>query len=322
MQAVTIVDGDLRWDAHPDPRPGRRELLVAVRAAGLNGADMLQRRGFYPAPADAPADIPGLELAGEVVETGADVEDFAVGDRVMAVVSGGGQAELAVVHERTAIRVPDGLGWPEAGGFAEVFTTAHDALCTQCALTAGEHLVVHGAAGGVGIAGVQLGLLLGARVTATVRAPELRPAVADLTRAVAGADAPITVTAPDAWTTGPPADVVLELIGAPNLADDVARLALGGRIAVIGVGGGARAELDLLGLMGRRGRIHGSTLRPRPLEEKAVAARAVARHVVPALATGRVRVPVAATYPMTEATAAYDRFAAGGKLGKIVLVAP
>jgi NADPH:quinone reductase-like Zn-dependent oxidoreductase len=321
VHAVTIVDGDLQWRSRPDPRPGRRELLVAVRAAGLNGADMLQRRGFYPAPPDAPGDVPGLELAGEVVEVGDGVEDFAVGDRVMAVVSGGGQAELAVVHERTAIRVPAGLGWPEAGGFAEVFTTAHDALATQCGLGPGEHLVVHGAAGGVGVAGVQLGILTGARVTATVRDPGLRHAVAELARAVGGADAPITVTAPDGWTDGPPADVVLELIGGPNLADDVARLATGGRIAVIGVGGGARAELDLLGLMGRRGRIHGSTLRARPLEQKADAAHRVARHVVPALAAGRLRVPVAATYPMADAAAAYDRFTAGGKLGKIVLTA-
>ncbi|MBM3660672.1 MAG: NAD(P)H-quinone oxidoreductase, partial [Actinobacteria bacterium] len=174
MHAVTVTDGDLRWTEHPDPVPGGRDLLVAVRAAGLNGADMLQRRGLYAAPADAPADIPGLELAGEVVACGAGVEDFAIGDRVMAVVGGGGQAELAVVHERTALRVPAGLSWPEAGGFAEVFTTAHDALFTQCGLTTGEHLVVHGAAGGVGVAGVQLGLLAGARVTATVRNPALR----------------------------------------------------------------------------------------------------------------------------------------------------
>jgi NADPH2:quinone reductase len=319
MHAVTVVDGDLRWTEHPDPVPGHRELLVAVRAAGLNGADMLQRRGLYAAPPDAPADIPGLELAGEVVATGPGVTDFAVGDRVMAVVGGGGQAELALVHERTALRVPDGRSWPEAGGFPEVFTTAHDALFTQCGLTTGEHLVVHGAAGGVGIAGVQLGILAGARVTATVRNAALRDGVAGL--AGTGADAAVTVVAPDDWTGCGPFDVVLELIGAPNLTDDVAALAPGGRIAVIGVGGGARAELDLLALMGKRGRIHGSTLRARPLEQKADAAQRVARHVLPAFATGRLAVPVAATYPMSDAAAAYDHFAGGGKLGKIVLVA-
>ena len=318
MHAVTVVDGDLRWTEHPDPVPGHRELLVAVRAAGLNGADMLQRRGLYAAPPDAPADIPGLELAGEVVATGPGAADFAVGDRVMAVVGGGAQAELALVHERTALRIPDERSWPEAGGFPEVFTTAHDALFTQCGLTIGEHLVVHGAAGGVGIAGVQLGILAGARVTATVRNPALRDGVAALVGT--GSDTAVTVVASDDWTGRGPFDVVLELIGAPNLADDVAALASGGRIAVIGVGGGARAELDLLALMGKRGRIHGSTLRARPLEQKADAAQRIARNVLPAFATGRLAVPVAATYPMADAAAAYDHFAAGGKLGKIVLV--
>jgi NADPH:quinone reductase-like Zn-dependent oxidoreductase len=317
---VTVIDGDLQWREHPDPAPGRRELLVAVRAAGLNGADMLQRRGLYRAPADAPPDIPGLELAGEVIALGADVEDFALGDRVMAVVGGGGQAELAVVHERTALRVPDPCSWPEAGGFPEVFTTAHDALFTQCGLTTGEHLLVHGAAGGVGVAAVQLGLLAGARVTATVRDPARRDDVVALGRDVAGADAPIRVVPHDAWAEAGPFAVVLELVGGPNLADDVRQLDTGGRISIIGVGGGARAELDLLGLMAARGRIHGSTLRARPLEEKADAARRVGRHVIPALAAGRLRVPVAATYPMREAAAAYDHFAAGGKFGKIVLV--
>lgn len=317
MHAVTLVDGDLQWREHPDPEPGAHELLVAVRAAGLNGADMLQRRGRYAAPADAPADVPGLELAGEVVATGPGVESFSVGDRVMAIVGGGGQAELAVIHERTALAVPGAATWPHAGGFPEVFTTAHDALFTQCGLGPGEHLLVHGAAGGVGVAGVQLGLLAGARVTATVRNPRLLDGVAALARG----DDSLRVVAHDAWGEHGPFDVVLELVGAPNLAEDVAALAVGGRIAVIGVGGGVRADLDLLTLMSKRGRIHGSTLRARPLEQKADAARRVARHVLPAFASGRLRVPVEATYPMSEAVLAYDRFAAGGKLGKIVLVA-
>src|SRR5438270_6762148 len=151
MKAVTVVDGALEWREHPDPQPGSGELLIAVRAAGLNGGDMMQRRGLYPAPPGAPADIPGLEMAGEVVaaEPGGR---FAPGDRVMAVVAGGGQAELAVVHERHALTVPDRVSWSEAGGFPEVFTTAHDALFTQCRLMMGERVLVHGAAGGVGIA--------------------------------------------------------------------------------------------------------------------------------------------------------------------------
>lgn len=320
MHAVTVIDGDLQWQEHPDPVPGSRELLVAVKAAGLNGADMLQRRGLYAAPRDSPADIPGMELAGEVVAVGPNVESFTVGDRVMAVVGGGAQAELCLVHERTAIRVPDGCSWPEAGGFPEVFTTAHDALFTQCGLTTGERLLVHGAAGGVGIAGVQLGLLTGARVTATVRNDALRDAVAALGQPM-NAGQPVTVVAPDDFADRGPFDVVLELIGAPNLEADLDALAIGGRISVIGVGGGAKAELNLLALMGKRGRIHGSTLRARPLEQKADAAQRVIRHVLPALADGRVRVPVAATYAMADAVAAYDHFAGGAKLGKIVLTA-
>ena len=157
----------------PRPVPGDSDLLVRVHGAGLNGADMLQLKGRYPAPPGAPQDIPGLELAGEVVECGPGVQRFEPGDRVMSIVAGGGQAELAVVHERTAMPVPEELGWEAAGGVPEVFTTAHDALFTQAGLRAGEHLLVHGAAGGVGMAAVQLGQMAGARVTATVRNPEL-----------------------------------------------------------------------------------------------------------------------------------------------------
>ena len=137
-------------EERPDPEPGKGELLVRVRAAGLNGADMLQRRGAYPAPPGSPPDIPGLELAGEVEAVGPGTQRFGEGDRVMAIVGGGGQAELALVHERGAMPVPDGLDWPAAGGLPEVFTTAHDALFTQAQLRPGEHLLVHGAAGGVG----------------------------------------------------------------------------------------------------------------------------------------------------------------------------
>jgi NADPH:quinone reductase-like Zn-dependent oxidoreductase len=312
MHAVTIVDGELVWREHPDPSPGSGELLVAVRAAGLNSADMLQRHGLYPPPPGVPPDMPGLELAGEVVDLGPGVRRFGIGDRVMAVVGGGGQAELAVVHERAAMPVPDGISWEAAGGFPEVFTTADDALFTQCELTIGERALVHGAAGGVGTAGVQLAVAAGAQVTATVRNPDLRGAVAGL-----GA----TVVAPEGLAGHGPFDVILELVGAPNIADDLEGLAVGGRIAVIGVGAGTVAEVNLHTLMARRGRVHGSTLRPRPLEEKAAAARKVEAHVLPLLAAGRVCVPVAATFPMPDASAAYDYFAAGGKLGKVVLTA-
>src|SRR5215208_8054451 len=147
MRAAVIADGDVAVQERPDPEPGSGEVLVRVRAAGLNGADMLQRKGAYPAPPGSPPDIPGLELAGEVAALGPAASRFGEGDRVMAVVGGGGQAELAVVHERAAMPVPRGLDWAQAGGLPEVFTTAHDALFTQARLRSGEHLLVHGGAG-------------------------------------------------------------------------------------------------------------------------------------------------------------------------------
>ncbi len=316
MRAATIVDGAVVVKQHPDPTPGAGEILVRVRGAGLNGADLLQRRGFYPPPPGAPVDIPGLELAGEVVALGPGAVRFDIGDRVMAVVAGGGQAELAVVHERAALPVPVGIDWPEAGGFPEAFTTAHDALFTQCGLQMGERLCVHGAAGGVGTAAVQLAAAAGAWVTATVRNEALREAVAELGSAAGWTE----VVAPELFPDHGPFDVILELVGAPNFAADLGALDTGGRISIIGVGGGAIAELNLLALMGKRGRIHGSTLRARPLEEKADAARRVERHVLPLLEAGDVVVPIEATFPLDEIEAAYERFAAGGKLGKIVVV--
>jgi len=310
MRAVTIRDERLIVEEHPDPEPGAGQVLVRVKAAGINGADMHQRRGRYPAPPGSPPDIPGLELAGEVAACGPGAERFNPGDRVMGIVGGGGQAELAIVHERVLMPVPENLDWPEAGGVPEVFTTAHDAVFTQAGLLAGERLLVHGGAGGVGTAAIQLGKAAGARVHATVRNADLRDAVADL-----GA----TVLQPDGFGDHGPFDVILELVGAPNLAENVAALNTSGRIVVIGIGAGAKGELNLGALMGRRGRIHASTLRARPLEEKALTARAMERSVLPLLESGQVRVPIAETFGLEQAEAAYDRFAAGGKLGKIVL---
>jgi NADPH2:quinone reductase len=310
MRAVTIRDHELEVSEHPDPVPGAGEVLVRVHAAGLNGADMHQRRGNYPAPPDSPQDIPGLELAGEVAALGPGAMRFQEGDRVMAIVGGGAQAELAVVHERVLMPVPEGLTWEEAGGLPEVFTTAHDALFTQASLKPGEHLLVHGGAGGVGTAAIQLARAAGARVTATVRNADLRERVAEF-----GA----RVIAPEGFAELGPFDVILELVGAPNLADNVNALAIGGRISVIGMGAGAKGDLHLGVLMAKRGRIHGSTLRYRPLEEKALTARAMERWVLPLFEAGALRVPIAATYPLDAVAEAYERFEAGGKLGKIVL---
>src|SRR3954452_10471405 len=241
MLAATISDGSVVVAEHPDPEPGKVELLVRVRAAGLNGADIHQRAGGYPAPPGSPPDIPGLEVAVEVAAVGPGVLRFEVGDRVMAVVGGGGQAELAAVHERAAMPVPDALDWPAAGGFPEVFTTAHDAIFTQAGLEPGERLLVHGAAGGVGTAAIQPGRTAGARVTATVRNERLRPDVEKL-----GA----TAIDPEGFEEHGPFDVVLELVGGPNMPGNLKALEIGGRIAVIGVGGGPKTELNLVALMG------------------------------------------------------------------------
>lgn len=313
MHAATVVDGGLAFRKHPDPRPGPGQLVVAVRAAGINAADLMQVRGGYPAPPGVPPDIPGLELAGEVEAIGPATTRFAVGDRVMAVVGGGGQAERAVIHEREAMPVPSRLTWEQAGGLPEVFTTAHDALFTQCRLTMGERVCVHGAAGGVGSAGVQLAAATGASVVGTVRNADLRPAVAAL-----GA----TAIAPHETASHGPYDVILELIGGPNMAANFQALATGGRITVIGVGGGPSTGIDLPTLMIKRARLYGSTLRTRPLEEKAMAARAVEASVLPLFESGRLTVPVEATFPLEHAAEGYERFARGGKFGKIVLTVP
>jgi putative PIG3 family NAD(P)H quinone oxidoreductase len=312
VRAATVRDGEVVVEVHPDPRPEAGEVLVRVRAAGLNGADMLQRRGGYPAPPGSPPDIPGLELAGEVVARGPGADRFAEGDRVMAVVGGGGQGELCVVHERGAMPVPEALDWPSAGGLPEVFATADDALFSQAGLGPGERLLVHGAAGGVGTAAVQLARAAGARVTATVRREELRVEVERL-----GAERAIE---PGGFEEHGPFDVILELVGAPNFPTNLSALATGGRVVVIGVGAGPKVEgLNLLALMGKRARLMGSTLRARPLEEKALVTRRVERRVLPLLASGALEVPVAESFGLEQVCKAYECFEAGGKLGKIVL---
>jgi NADPH2:quinone reductase len=293
MRAAVIVDGRLEIQERPDPVPGPGEILIRVRAAGVNGADVAQRAGHYPPPPGVPPDMPGLECAGET-------ED---GDRVMALLPGAGHAELVAVHESHVLPVPDGLGWPEAGGFVEVFATAHDALFTQAELSAGERLLVNGAAGGVGTAGVQLGVEAGATVTGTARQHH---------------EQLLELGATDTEASGA-YDVILELVGGDNLRTNLEQLNLKGRIAVIGTGAGATAQVHFGRLMAARGRIHGSTLRPRSREEKAEVIRRLREEVLPLLANGRVVVPVHATFPLDQAQEAYDAFAAGGKFGKIVI---
>ena len=313
MQAIAIVDTSLVWQSRPDPLPGPGELLVAVHAAGINGADLMQRQGFYPAPPGWPPDIPGMEFAGEVVGAGPATTRFKIGDRVMTIVGGGAQAELLTVPEAFVLPVPDSISWEEAGGFPEVFFTAHDALFTQAGLTAGERVLISGAAGGVGTAAVQIAHAAGAEVVASVRNPDMHDAVRAL-----GAD---EVIEPDQVPDSGPYDVSLELVGAPGVTAALGAMATGGRIVVIGVGGGgASLELNLLAIMQHRVRLTGSTLRGRSVGEKAEVASAIEADVLPLLASSQIKVPLAATYPMADATEGYERFAAGGKLGKIVLV--
>ncbi len=288
MRAAVIVDGRIEIEERPDPVPGDGEILIRVRAAGINGADLAQRAGGYPPPPGV-TDVPGLECAGET-------ED---GERVMALLAGGGHAELVAVTREHTLPVPDGWTWEQAGGFMEVFSTAHDALFTQVQLCAGERLLVNGAAGGVGVAGVQLGVAAGAEVTGAARHGH------DRLRALGAG------TEPEGEY-----DVILELVGGENLATNLDRLATKGRIALIGMGAGGRAEIDFYKLMRRRGRIHGSTLRPRSRDEKA---DVVAR--LAAFLDGRsLTVPVEEAFPLERAQDAYQRFRAGGKFGKIVLV--
>jgi NADPH:quinone reductase len=313
MHAVVIRDSQLVWEERDDPVPGDTQVLVSVQAAGINSADLVQRMRLYPAPPGWPEDVPGMEMAGEVAAVGRSVRLWAPGDRVMAVVGGGAQAEKAVVDEVDALGVPAELDWMAAGGFPEAFSTAYDALFTQAGLVMGERVLVSGAAGGVGTAGVQLAAAAGARVTATVRNPAHHSAVREL-----GAD---VVVAPGSEGEHGPYDVVLELVGQASLVGVLPHLAEWSRVVVIGVGSGSRMEIDLMQLMTKRARIGGSTLRSRSRQEKADVSAAVASHVLPLLAAGRLRVPIAETFALSDADAAYERFAAGGKFGKVVLVA-
>ncbi len=312
MRALVIDNGTLVVLERPDPTPGITEVIVAVRAAGLNGADMLQRKGFYAAPPGVPADIPGLEFAGEIVALGSGVTRWRLAQRVMGIVAGGAQAEFVAVDETHLLPLPDEVDMTAAGGFPEAFTTAHDAIVTQGALAFGERLLVTGAAGGVGSAGIQIGALLGAEVTASLRDTTKTSFVESL-----GAS---RVVSPDWVAQAGPFDVVLELIGAASLTSGVLdSLATDARIVVIGVGGGATIELNLLGLMSARATLRASTLRARSREEKAYVTDAIRRDLLEPLATGRLTVPVAATYTLDDAAAAYDAFQSGGKAGKIIL---
>ena len=305
----------------PDPVPGPEDLLVRVRAAGLNRADLLQRAGGYPQPGPKPAhDIPGLEYAGEVLATGAYVQGFAVGDRVMGLLAGGGYAEQVVTHHRLAMKVPENLSWEEAGGTPEVYITAHDALL-QCSLIAGESVLIHAAGSGVGVAAVQIARAMGASlVIGTAGSAE------KLSQAKAiGLDVGVNYREQDfaeevrKATAGRGVDVILDVVGADYWERNMLSLAMKGRMVLVGLMGGPSTTANLGMFMQKRASVRGTTLRARPLEEKALATRAFEKSVLPHIASGRVKVVVDRAYPLPEAAAAQEYMAANQNFGKIIL---
>lgn len=311
MQAVVIDQGSLTIQERPTPVPAPGSVLVEVRAAGVNAADLLQVRGFYPAPPGWPEDVPGLELAGEVVAVGPGVDGAWLGERVCAIVGGGGQASHALVPAAHLLRVPDSVSWEQAGGFAEAFVTAYDALVLQGRLAKGDRVLISGASGGVGSAAVQIAHHLGADVVAVSRTLDHHQALRAL-----GANEVVTI---DDVASLRPIDVVLELVGAAHLEQAQRVLAPFARVVVIGVGAGAKASINLLTLMGTRATITGSTLRSRTNDEKADVIARVGAALLPAWSQGELRVVTSAAFNLTDVAQAYEYFATPGKFGKVVL---
>jgi NADPH2:quinone reductase len=342
MRAIVIREPGgpevLELRERPTPEPSRGEARVRVRATAVNRADVMQRMGTYPAPPGAPPDIPGLELAGEVDAIGEGVTDVAPGDRVFGIVGGGAYAEQVVVHARTLARMPAGMSFTDAAAVPEAFLTAWDAMVAQAHLTSGEVVLVHAAGSGVGTAGWQIALAIGARPIGTTRASRA-PTGAAGTAGPDGAARPdkleraralglkegivveggVFAKAVLARTGGRGVDVVLELVGGAYVSEDLACLAHRGRIVVVGAMGGGRAELDLGMLMRKRAEIRGTMLRSRPLEEKIVAARALERHLVPLFESGALRPVVDRVLPLAQAADAHRAMQADETFGKVVL---
>jgi NADPH2:quinone reductase len=314
VRAIVLHGEELRLEERPDPAPGSSEVLVAAPYAALNPADLAQRAGRYPAPPGAPQDVPGLEVCGTVVACGAAVLDRRVGDRVFGLVGGGGLADRVAVHERHVVAVPERLDDREAAAVPEAFLTAHDAVVTQAGLQPGDVLLVNGANGGVGTSAVQIGRYAGARVIASARSAEARARLTEL-----GAEAVAPEDIGGAVRAAGGADVILELVGGPNFALDLDVLATKGRLLVVGSGGGDSAELSLRALTSRRGRIIGTVLRARPLEEKAAAVQAFGRQLLHAFDEGRLRGIVDRVFAVEEVEAAFDYMAQPGKFGKVLL---
>ena len=328
MKAVKIVsfggvEGLEVVDVPDAPPPTADRVRVRVRAAGLNRADILQRLGRYPAPPGYAQDIPGLEFAGEVESVGEDARSWKAGDRVFGITGGGGQAEYVTVAENTLAQVPENLNWAEAAAVPEVFMTAHDALFTQCGLQMGERVLIHAAGSGVGTAGVQLVRAAGAIAYGTSRTAEKleRAKEFGLSKFVVVENDPqIFGQSVKGWTGGAGVNVILDLVGAAYLKANLESLATKGRLIFVGTTGGAKAEIDYSVVMSKRLRVMGTSLRTRPIEEKATATRLFAQHVVPLLRNGSVRPVIDKIFEMKDVRAAHERIESNESFGKVVLM--
>lgn len=310
---------ELREVETPSAGPG--QVRVRVRATALNRADLLQRMGAYPAPPDAPADIPGLEVAGEVDAVGPGVSELAVGDRVFGVVSGGAHAEALVVPARTLARMPSNLDFAEAAAVPEAFVTAYDAMVSQAGLAAGETALVHAVGSGVGTAAVQIARAIGARVVGTARTADKieRARSLGLDVGIVPEEGPRFADRVRAETGGRGADVVLDLVGGTYVPESLAALAEKGRHVLVGLLAGTRADIDLALVLRRRLRLYGTVLRSRPLEEKILAARVLAQNLVPLFERGALRPVVERTLPLEQAAEAHRLLASNAGFGKLVL---
>ena len=329
MRAVVItshggVDGIGVQEVDTPPTPTADRVRVRVHAAGLNRADILQRRGHYPAPPGYPQNIPGMEFAGEVEWIGDAVRAWEVGDRVFGITGGGAQAEFVVVPESNLARIPADLDWVGAGSMPEVFITAHDALFTRAGLHMGERVLIHAAASGVGTAAIQVAHAAGATVYGTSRTADKLERILELNlgldKSVAVGGQPSNfVEAVQTWTNGAGVDVILDLVGSNYLAENLEALALRGRLICVGTMAGAKSEIDLGLLLRKRATIIGTMLRGRSIEEKAEATRLFVSSVLPLVSRGAIRPVIDRVYPADEIRDAHERMESNASFGKIVL---
>ncbi len=305
----------------PTPEPRGDQVRVRVRACGLNRADLMQCRGYYPAPKGAPTDIPGLEYAGEIDALGPNVVgSLAVGDRVFGIVAGGGQAEYVVTPERMAVPIPANLDFEQAGAVPEVFITAHDALEGRARLRPGESVLIHAIGSGVGTAAVQLARAMGCTIFGTSRTVDKLIRAAEFGLDV-GIESPLQDFAEVVLerTGGRGVDAVIDLIGAPVFEGNLKALSTRGRLVIVGLLGGGTGTVDLSAVLRKRIQIEGTTLRARPIEEKIAATRAFADRVVPWLERGLVRPVIDRVFPLEDVRSAQERLEANLGFGKVVL---